>query len=249
VTELERMLRAAGAEAGWPRTPDVASAVVDRIGGVTPVQRGDSHRWHAVGIRRPLAVALAVLLLAAATAAAVPAIRDPVLDWLGLRSVRIERVPQPLPEGPGSALALGEHTTLANARARLAFSPLLASGLGPPTVYYDRIVPGGQLGLVYRGGRLFITEVVGELQSPILEKFLGAATKVERLRIAGERALWIGGLHQYAYLDRAGQIRPETVRTAGSVLLWRHGRLLLRLEGARSKAEALGVATSLRAAP
>jgi hypothetical protein len=221
---------------------------------VTPLQAGDPvsrparHRPR-IGIRRPLAVALAVLLLAAATAAAVPGIRNPVLDWLGLRSVRIERVPRPLPEGPGQSLALGEHTTLASARARLAFTSLLPSGLGRPTVYYDRFVPGGQLGLVYRGGRLFVTEVVGDLGTPYLEKFLRPATKIARLRVGGERALWISGLHQYAYLDRAGTIRPETVRTAGSVLLWRRGNILLRLEGARSKAEALRIATSVRAAP
>jgi hypothetical protein len=247
MTELERMLRAAGAEADWPPAPDLAGAVLTRIGGVTPLQRWDSRR--RVGLRRPLAIALALLLLAAATAAAVPGVRDPVLEWLGLRSVRIERVPRPLPEPPGSSLALGAHTTLASARARLAFSPLLPSGLGRPTVYYDRFVPGGQLGLVYRGGRVFVTEVVGGLESPYLEKFLGPAAKIERLRVAGERALWIKGLHQYAYLDRAGQIRPDTVRTAGSVLLWRRGKLLLRLEGARSRAAALRVATSLRAAP
>jgi hypothetical protein len=254
MTELELMLRTAGAELDWPPTPDLAALVVPQIEGVAPLQPGNkpapaARRRPRIGIRRPLAVALAVLLIAAATAAAVPGIRDPVLDWLGLGSVRIERVPKPLPEAPGRSLGLGEHTTIADARARLGFAPLMPSGIGRPAVYYDGFVPGGQLGLVYRGGRVLVTEVIGDISTPYVEKFVGAATKIERLRVAGDRALWIRGLHQYAYLDRAGAIRPDTVRTTGSVLLWRRGKLLLRLEGARSKAEALRIARAVRAVP
>ena len=256
---VERTLRAAGAELDWPATPDLVAVVVRRLQGEldpgAPAAAGPPavahplRRWPRTGLRRPLAVALAVLLLAAASAAAIPGIRDPVLDWLGLGSVRIERVPKPLPEGPGRSFGLGEHTTLASARARLGFAPLLPTGLGRPAVYYDGSLPGGQLALVYRGGRMLVTEVIGDIATPYLEKFLGPATKIERLRLDGSRGVWISGLHQYAYLDRNGQIRPDTVRTTGSVLLWRRGKLLLRLEGARSRAEALRIATAVRAAP
>jgi hypothetical protein len=200
-------------------------------------------------VRRPLAIALAVFLLLAATAAAVPGIREPVLDWLGLRSVKVERVPRPLPEPPGAGLALGRHTTLADALRRIEFKPVLPAGLGRPTVYYDDFPPGGQLGLVYRGGDLFVTEVLGKLERQYLFKFLQPGTGVSAVTIGGERGLWFSGPHQYAYADRDGNLRTDSVRTAGKVLLWRNGVLLMRLEGARSKQEALRIARSVRVGP
>lgn len=230
------MLREAGASADWPPTPDLAAPIAP------------ARIWR-MPARRALALALAGLLLAAASAAAVPGVRDSVLEWLGLRSVRIERVPRPLPEPAGAPLALGRHTTLADARARLGFVPLLASGLGKPTIYYEGFPPGGQLGLVYRDGKLFLTEVQGSIRREYLFKLLPPGTKVEPLQVGPGRGLWIQGRHQFAYADRSGHMRTDSVRTAGPVLLWRHGRLLLRLEGAGTKAEALRIARSLRAAP
>jgi hypothetical protein len=251
MTPIEQMLRAAATEIDWPATPDIATQV-ER--GVRPLPRMEERpRWMPIRprmpIRRPLALALAALLLLAATAAAIPGIRDPVLDWLGLRSVHVERVPAPLPEGPGRGLGLGTRTTLDAARKRLAFQPVVPSGLGRPSVYYEGFPPGGQLGLVYPGG-VFLTEVVGRLRTEFLFKFVGPEAKVDRLRIGGRRGIWIHGKpHQYAYSDRNGNIRSDTVRTAGNVLLWRHGDLLLRLEGVRLKREALTIARSVRAAP
>jgi hypothetical protein len=250
MTPLELMLREAGAEIAWPATPDLASAVVPQIQGLTDRQIGDTPRApRRMRVRRPLALALAILLLLAATAAAVPGIREPVLDWLGLRSVKVERVPRPLPEPPGLGLGLGEHTTLAKAVARIEFKPLIPTGLGRPAVYYEAFPAGGQLALVYRGGNLFITEVQGNLRREYLFKFLQPGTGVSAVTINGERGLWFQGQHQYAYADRNGDIRTDSVRTAGKVLLWRSGDLLLRMEGARSKQEALRIARSLGEAP
>src|SRR4051794_36606713 len=233
---VEQLLRAAAAEADWPATPDLA-------------RRWQVRRPHRRG-RRSLTLALAILLIASATAAAVPGIREPVLDWLGLRSVHIERVPRPLPQGPGARLGLGDHTTLAAARKRLGFSPVVPTGLGAATVYYEGFPPGGRLSLVYRDGRMLLTQVEGELQRQFFQKFLLPGTKVEPVGINGERGLWIHGpMHQYAYSDRTGQVDTDSVRTAGDVLLWRRGDLLLRLEGARSKREALRIARSAHAAP
>lgn len=250
MTPLEQMLREAAADVAWPATPDLAARVVPQIQGLTDRQTGDARRRRArIRFGRPLAIALAALLLLAATAAAIPGIREPVLDWLGLRSVKIERVPRPLPEPPGTGLLLGRHTTLAKASARLGFTPVLPAGIGKPTVYYDGFLPGGQIGLVYRGGALFVTEVQGGLDRMYLFKFLQPGTGVRAVTIAGERGLWLHGQHQYAYADRDGRIRPDTVRTAGDVLLWHHGELLLRMEGARSEREALRIARSVREAP
>jgi hypothetical protein len=241
---IEQMLRST--QIDWPDTPDLAAAVVPRIGGVTPLNLEYTTRRRRIPrLRRPLAIAIAALLLLAATAAAIPGIREPVLDWLGLRSVRVERVPRPLPEPPGSKLNLGERMTLEQARAKLGFTPALPTGLGEPTVWYEGFPPGGQLSLVYRGG-ILVSEVEGRLERDYLFKFLQPGTGVEALRVDGERALWIDGPHQYAYADRTGALRTDTVRTTGPVLLWRRGELLIRLEGARTKRRALAIARAMR---
>lgn len=260
MTPLELMLRESATEIAWPATPDLAAAVVPRIEGVTPRHTGDADApgrrrrsgatpMRGIRLRRPLAIAVAAFLLLAATAAAIPGVRDPILDWLGLRSVKVERVPRPLPEPRGARLGLGDHTTLAAARKQLEFTPVLPTGLGAPVVYHDTFPPGGQLALVYPHG-LLLTQFEGRLQTQYLLKFVGPGAKVDRVRIEGERGIWIHGTpHQFAYADRDGNLRTDSVRTAGDVLIWRRGELLLRLEGARSKAEALRIARSARAAP
>ena len=103
---------------------------------------------------------------------------------------------------------------------------------------------------MYRQGRLFITQVQGRLDTRYLFKFVGPGAKVDPVSVNGGRGLWLHGRpHQYAYADKTGELRTDTVRLAGNVLLWRSAGVLLRLEGARSKEEALTIARSARAAP
>jgi hypothetical protein len=249
---LELMLRDAGEHAAWPATPDLAAPVAGRIAPIGPDATHEARRVvrPVRGLRRPLAIALAALLVLASGAAAVPGIREPVLDFLGLRSVKIERVPRPLPVVPGAHLGLGQRTTLAAARPKLGFHPLVPAGLGAPVVWLDSFPRGGQLSLVYGRGRVLFSELRGDLLRQYLFKFVGPYARVDRVRVDGEPGVWIHGHpHQYAYADASGKIRSETVRFAGDVLLWRRGNLLLRLEGARSKAEALRIARAVRAAP
>ena len=246
MSPLEQILRATAADLDWPATPPIAEAI-ERSLDRAPARSSD--RSARIRIGRPLAIAFAALLLMAATAAAIPGVREPVLDWLGLRSVHVERVPRPLPEVPGAKLALGTHLSLDAARRRLGFTPVLAPGLGTPVAWYDSTPPGGELTLVYRKGELLLAQVEGGLKREFVFKFLQPGTGAQGFRIDGQRALWIHGLHQYAYADRHGAIRPDSIHTAGDVLLWRRGKLLLRLEGARSKAEAIRIARSLREAP
>lgn len=235
MTELELILTEAGSALEWPVTPDLAGHVAARIR--KPARR-------ALRLRRPLVLAFAALLILAAGAAAVSGVRH----FFGFGSVRVERVPKlPLKPAPGAKLALGTQTTLAG--ADVGFKPLVPAALARPVVYVDGAIPGGQLSLVYRDGHALLTEVQGTVRRQFLQKFVGPGTTVERVTIDGARGLWIrGALHEIVYEDRNGLIRPDTIRLAGDTLLWRRGRLLLRLEGARSKADALRIARSLRAA-
>jgi hypothetical protein len=244
MTPLEQMLQATAAEIAWPETPDLASAVSYGTQGARPLGARPLRSRGARRLRRPLVIALAALLLLAGSALAIPAVRD----WLGLSSVEVKRVPKPLPVVPGERLSLGTQVPLDAALAKLEFRPVIPTTLGAPTVYYDPFPAGGQLGLVYPKG-IVITEVQGHL-TRYLAKFIPPGTTLDEFTIDGQRALWIhGALHQYGYADKTGQIRTDSVRTAGDVLLWRRGDLLLRLEGARSKQQAVAIASSARQAP
>jgi hypothetical protein len=245
MTPLEQMLQATAAEIAWPDTPDLASAVVPRMEVPGASMRGTAARApKRIRFRRPLVIALAALLLLAGSALAIPAVRD----WLGLSTVEVQRVPRPLPTVPGQRLSLGTHLPLAAALAKLEYRPVIPTGLGTPTVFYDPFPAGGQLGLVYPKG-IVITEVQGHL-TRYLQKFIPPGTTLDEFKIDGRRALWIhGALHQYGYADRTGQIRTDSVRTAGDVLLWRYKDLLVRIEGARSKQQAVAIARSAREAP
>lgn len=239
MTPLEQMLQTTAAEIAWPETPDLAARSYGTQGARPLGARPRRRR-----IRRPLVIALAALLLLAGSALAIPAVRD----WLGLSTVEVKRVPKPLPAVPGARVSLGTRVPLDSALAKLEYRPVIPTALGSPTVYYDPLPTGGQLGLVYPGGTV-ITEVQGHL-TRYLRKFLPPGTAVDEFKIDGRRALWIhGAVHQYAYADKTGEIRTDSVRTAGDVLLWRYKDLLVRIEGARSKQQAVEIASSAREAP
>src|SRR4051812_33301352 len=96
---LEARLRALAADAAWPDTPDLRAAVLaGPAGRRAPVlagpagRRAPAHGLTArLGPRRLAAALLAVLvLLPAAGAVALPAARENVLEWLGLRDVGVQ---------------------------------------------------------------------------------------------------------------------------------------------------------------
>jgi hypothetical protein len=254
MSELERDLRALGSELAYPPTPELTQAVRERLPAATvPVRR--------LPARRTLAIALAALLVAAGGAfAASPRIRHSVLDWLGLRSVRIERVPK-LPELPpgraGRDLGLGRRTTVAAARRQVSFRVLVPAP-PPDEVYVSGSPPGGRVVFAYRPRRglprapgthagLLITEFRGRQTTTLIQKTLGPGTTAEPVSVGGERGVWISGRpHQFAYEDSQGAAHAETLRLAGNTLLWQRGGVLLRLEANVSKAAALRIARTLR---
>jgi hypothetical protein len=261
--ELESRLARLGQELDWPRTPDLAAGVMARLGEPTAAPRSQRRRLAGLlppgGLRRSLALAAVGLLLLAGTVfAAAPGVRDAVLDFLGLQGATVERretLPTPPPERP---LDLGTRTTLAQAGDRLGFAPLVPAVLGEPQGVYVRTgVPGGELSLAYRARPglprarstrlgLLVSEFRGDLSPEYVGKVIGQQTTAERLRVDGDRAIWIEGApHFFFYRAPDGRFVETQLRIAQNVLLLQRGDLLVRLEGALDRRRALEIARSL----
>jgi hypothetical protein len=259
VSELERELRQLGRELDWPPTPDLAAAVGARLR-AAPEPRRRRRLLPAAGLRRSLAIAVvALLVLAGGVLAAVPGVRNSVLEFFGLQGATVERSEQLPPPPKPHPLGLGERTTLAAARDSLAFDPLVPEAAGEPAgVFVDRGVEGGLLSLTYapaeglpraRSTRLglLVSEFRGDLSPEYFGKIAGQATTIERLRVDGDRAIWLEGAPHFFFYRAPGEpFREENLRIAQNVLLLERGRVLVRLEGAFDRDKAVELARSLR---
>jgi hypothetical protein len=257
MTELERFLVDAGKEIDFPAPPDIST----RVARTLPDRPGRRIATSKRGWRLAL-VAAALILLAAGTAvAAIPRLRHSMLDLLHLRGSTVERT-VPLPRvgvRPGPGLKLGQRGTLASARQALPFHVLVPSRLGRPDgVFTGGRAAGGSVALSYRARRglpeaaetglgLLIIEFRGSVDPDYLGKMVGLGTRVRRLSIDGYPAAWLAGPpHDFFYRGPSGRMRLGTLRLAGNVLLLERSGLLVRLEGAFGRAEAVSVARSLR---
>lgn len=240
MAELERELSVLAGEIEHPPTPDIASAVATRLGA-----RG--RRRTPLRTRRIAILAALTLLLPAGAVAAVPPARDAVLDALGIGSVRIERSPRAVTLPPASKPDLGRRADPARAADAVGFVSVAATGLGAPVQTYVRDFPaGGALSHVYRGGQI-LTQFRGTNGALYAGKVAGPQTTVEQTQVNGARGVWLAGRpHAFLYVDARGRTRTETLRRAGNTLLWQRGPLTLRLEGARTKADALRIAGAVR---
>jgi hypothetical protein len=265
MSELERQLVQLGQELDWPPSPDLRAAVTanlrDAAEPATGRERPGLRRrlLPPAGFRRSLAIAvIALLVLAGGVFAAVPSVRDAVLDFFGLQGATVERRKELPPAPPRGPLGLGERTTLDGARDSLAFDPVVPAAAGEPDrVFVNKRVPGGVLSVTYRPQPglprarstrlgLLVTEFRGDLLPEYTGKIAGQATRIERLRIGGERAIWLEGAPHFFFYRPPGQtFREERLRLAQNVLLLEHGRLLVRLEGAFDLDKARELARSL----
>jgi hypothetical protein len=253
--ELERELRALAADPPFPPTPDLAGAVRARLA-AEPVAR--RRRLPSRRLASPLtwpvaAQAVAVLLaVLAALMAASPGVRSAVLEVLGIEGARIERrEPSPRARAAGDRLQLGRSVTLAQARRLAPFEVVVPSDPGPPdAVRYDSAAPGGgQVAFLWDGDRprpLLLTQIAA-LPEPVVGKAAGPRTRIEELTVEGEPGFWLSGSpHEFGFLSPDGMFHTDRLRLAGDTLIWNRDGVLLRLEGAPSKARALEIARSVR---
>jgi hypothetical protein len=221
MAELDVALRELGRHVEFPPTPDLASGLRGRL-------ERRPRLW-----RRPVAIALAVLVVAVGAVLAVPPARTAVLDWLGLRGVSIVRVDELPPTQAVERLDLGRKIT-----SEQAPPWLVAPDDEPDGIYMGN----GTVSLLWGTPdrvRLLLTEVRGEA---LIQKAIETDTRVERVSVNGQPGVWIEEPHIVFFEDLSGRVRRSTGRLAGKTLLWQHGLVTMRLEGDLSKEEALRIA-------
>ena len=228
MTELERALIALGGELDFPRV-DVGPAVRARLG---------RPRW-----RRPLVVAVALVVVAFGIAMAVPDARSAILRFFNIGSVTVEQVTtlppaeeRPLAAGLGPALSRRE----AEARSLV---PIVLPPEVTPTRFYAR---RGVIATLLRvdGKPVLLAQLQGD-QAGIAKKLAGPRTSVEPVQI-GEFGLWIeGGEHVLRWEFADGQEHQIPTRLAGNVLIWLDGDRTFRLEGDLDKGRMLELARDI----
>jgi len=266
MTEFERRLGQLGGELEYPPTPPIAAAVTQRLGVDDAAGRRRGGRAWPLTARAALLCAALFLLLVGGVVAAVPSARHAVLDLVGLRGATIERVPS-LPGGVGAWPGVGatRASTVESARRSLSFRPLLPARLGEPDGVFlaaDEVrPPGGELLLTYApraglprsrytGVGLLLSEINGNFAPGFFGKMVPRGVPIVRLRVAGNYAIWVEGLHQFFYKDaEIHTFRIGRTRLAGNTLLVQRGAVMVRIEGKVGLERAKAIAASLRPAP
>jgi hypothetical protein len=217
VSDLEAALRELDVD--WPATPDLAGPVMTRIAAPPKPNRR----------KRVAAFLVAIAVVGGGTLVASPSARSTVLEWLGLRSVKIERaeprIGAGLDLGPAIALPPGTRTPKA---------------LGRPEAY-DTTLPSGAkvVSLVYPGP--ILVQLFEARVSPFIQKTVGMGATVERVK----DGYWITGSHGFAYESSGGGAFEEQ-RLAGPTLLIERDGQLIRVEGKITKARALEISNSIQ---
>jgi hypothetical protein len=178
---------------------------------------------------------VAVAILLGGVAAVEPA-RSAVLEFLGIKSVKVERrEPVATPQPPGSDLGLGEPVTSTR------YSPPAALGAPAATLRDGEIVT-----FVYGDPPDLLVMLVQASVTPFIQKSVGAGAKLERFRIDGDPAYFISGAeHGVAFGQPGGDVRYDPQRLAGNTLLLERGGTLIRIEGDLSRERAVDIARSI----
>ncbi|MDQ3982106.1 MAG: hypothetical protein M3271_05435, partial [Actinomycetota bacterium] len=156
-------------------------------------------------------------------------------------------------------LRLGTRVGVAAASERAGFDVVLphdpvVEGLRPAVYFDPAIGESGMVSLVYpedartaSEARLLVTQFIGSVDDAFFKKVEVPGGKISAAQVGSERGYWVSGEpHLIYYMDESFDIREETVRLAGNVLLWDRDGVTYRIEGAESLREALRIARSLR---
>lgn len=254
--DLEQRLLALGNEIDYPPTPRLANSVRRQLTVTVKQPRFDARR---------LAIAAVLLIVTAAALLAIPTTRNAIAGFFGLKGVIIQRVPSfrsPSPSSasdPGTRLGLGRRVTLGEAQAGLPYGITFPQALGSPDEVF-LIQPPEQkaVALVWlprpdlpaaaeTGVGALVIEAPGQAQRDLFLKMLGPDASLEQLSVNGNPGYWISGKpHGFFFLDPKGQPVEDTFRLAGNALIWNQGMLVVRIESALDRDQALHYAATMQ---
>ncbi|MEO8287542.1 MAG: hypothetical protein ABI670_14035 [Chloroflexota bacterium] len=267
--DMDRYLTNKASAFKYPPTPDIASAVRDKLVSDS-VYRPQTQRASARPRRAWTAVAVALVLLIGAFLI-VPQVRAFVQDiYIGVVKL-IVREPGPLPVpnvltptplSPYDPRLVGK-TDFGNAELGLGCTikvPTYPAGIGMPTGVYYQIPSGsGTVILLWPnptdarkpGIALYIMS-----QSGSAYKIVDGDTEKVKTQVGGQPAYWVSGPHVLEFYDTAGKKTQSTSQlVAGNVLIWTEKStqsgpckdLTYRLESNLTINEAIKIAESLQA--
>ncbi|MGW1794547.1 hypothetical protein ACWCQN_00760 [Streptomyces sp. NPDC001984] len=218
------------------------------------VRRWTRLRWRS--LTATLCGLLTVLVLT-------PPVRAAVFDWFGFGGVEVRYDPSAVPSPGAEVPGCGRSVSLAQARQRAGFEPLVPDALGVPDAVTVTDEPHGRflVSLCWRehGRTIRLDEFPARLDVGFTKTVREAP---EWIRLGGaaydgsvsDFALWFPQPHllHFWLVDADGDRYTREVRTAGPTLLWTPGpagEVTLRLEGVASRARAVEIAKSLEKAP
>jgi hypothetical protein len=244
MADLHDALTRLAADAQWPQTPPLATAVRAAIEAAPAAQQVTPRPRPRRGGRRPLLAALVALVVGGGLAAT--GAGADLLERLGLQGASVTKVRHLPPTALGERLRLGERTTLARVRAAARFELRRPAALGAPREVY---VDDGVVTFLYRsrsGDPILFTQVPGSA-GRYVQKFVTADTV--RVRIGGVRGLLLRGPHVIVFDSRdGGEARVQEARLARNTVMWERDGLLLRIESAQPPGELLRIARSVAVA-
>ncbi|MFJ9249242.1 hypothetical protein [Streptomyces sp. NPDC101776] len=210
--------------------------------------------------RRALAAALCGLLTVLVLT---PPVRAAVFDWFGFGGVDVRYDPSAVPSAGAQVPGCGRSVTLAQARHRAGFEPLVPDALGVPDAVTVTGEPQGRflVSLCWREGghTIRVDEYPARLdvgfaktvREPPEWLSLGGTASPDGIQ---DPALWFARPHLLSFwlVDADGDRYTREERTAGPTLLWTHavggapgGDLTFRLEGVASERRAVEIARSV----
>lgn len=220
---LEQELRAL--PIAFPAEPELTARVLERL---------EPRR------RRLWLVPVLTVIAAVGALLAIPQTRAAILDFLRIGGEEIRRV-ETQPRAPERPLQLGREVSLEEARDAVDYPLLLPAAQAD--AYLDRSVPRM---VNLRWGRYVLSQWPGE-QLPFVQKQAGPRSRIVNVLVGDDPGAWItGARHEVVYRNAQGEVLHETRRLVGNVLIWERDGITYRLEGARTRAEALGIARNLR---
>ncbi len=261
--ELEQVLTDLGRHLVFPTTPDLAPTIRASLEHEALPRRSTAvlrAQWRIAWL------AVAAIVLIAASLLLFPQVRSAIADRLGLLGVQIEwfeTLPTPQASPVGAGLQLGRQITFAEAREAVDFPvlvPTLAgfdqpdaiylSGWGETTMLSFVYLPGPNLPSTQQTGvGALLTEFRGSPERNLIMKGLrddaDEANRLQAVSVDGRPGFWISGVpHAFYVCPDRGDCREVPYRLASNVLLWEQSGLTLRLESSLSREESLAIAAS-----